>query len=71
MESVSGALQNVEGPIVEDEFDEEAVEIDGFEIEQLVENFVNEPSIQHDEIPKSEFRVLILVREIWIFVFWV
>ena len=26
METISGALQNVEGPIVEDEFDEEAAE---------------------------------------------
>ncbi|KAF3542853.1 hypothetical protein DY000_02007099 [Brassica cretica] len=38
MESVSEAFQNAEGPNVEDEFDEEAVERDAFEIEQLVDN---------------------------------
>ena len=54
MESVSEAFQNAEGPNVEDEFDEEAVERDAFEIEQLVDNYVNEPSIRHDEIPESD-----------------
>jgi len=54
MESVSEAFQNAEGPNVEDEFDEEAVERDAFEIEQLVDNYVNDPSIRHDEIPESD-----------------
>lgn len=49
MALVSGAVQNVE-----DEFDEEAVERDEFEIEQLVEDFANEPSIRHDEFPESD-----------------
>lgn len=46
---------------MEDEFDEDVVERDKFEIEQLVENFVKKPSIQLDEVPESEFRILILV----------
>ncbi|KAF3518799.1 hypothetical protein DY000_02058929 [Brassica cretica] len=48
-ESKAGTVQNVE-----DEFDEEAVERDKFEIDQLVEDFVNEPSIRHDEVPESD-----------------
>ncbi|KAF2615847.1 hypothetical protein F2Q70_00009331 [Brassica cretica] len=49
MASVFEAVQNLE-----DEFDEEAVERDKFEIDQLVENFVNEPSIRHNEVPESD-----------------
>ena len=35
-------------------FDEEAEERDQVEIEQLVGEFVDEPSVRHDQIPESD-----------------
>ncbi|XP_024011405.1 uncharacterized protein LOC112086665 [Eutrema salsugineum] len=38
----------------EDDFDEEAVDREACEIEKTVDDFVDEPSIQHDVIPESD-----------------